>query len=42
MNPVDDFKAQLSRRAFINQCALGAAALATTWKVNRILLVFGV
>jgi hypothetical protein len=29
MNPVDDFKAQLSRRAFINHCALGAAALAS-------------
>jgi hypothetical protein len=29
MNPVDDFKSQLSRRAFINQCALGAAALAS-------------
>jgi Protein of unknown function (DUF1501) len=34
MNPVDDFKTQLSRRAFINQCALGAAALASLLNEN--------
>src|SRR5262245_13875389 len=28
MNPIDDFKTQLSRRAFISRCALGTAALA--------------
>jgi hypothetical protein len=34
MNPVDNFKTQLSRRAFINQCALGAAALASLLNEN--------
>jgi hypothetical protein len=29
MNPIDDLKAQLSRRAFIHRCTLGTAALAT-------------
>jgi Protein of unknown function (DUF1501) len=34
MNPIDDFKEQLSRRAFINQYALGAAALASLLNEN--------
>ncbi|MGH9841257.1 MAG: DUF1501 domain-containing protein [Blastocatellia bacterium] len=34
MNPIDDFKTQLSRRAFISRCTLGTAALASLLNEN--------
>lgn len=34
MNPVSDFTAQLSRRAFLKRCTLGTAALATLLNEN--------
>ncbi len=36
MNPIDDLKTQITRRAFINHCTLGTAALAALLNENAV------